>query len=279
MKTKWLLLLPVRIAIGVVCVFLAWQAIVFMRPRPRPLTVAEVKAVRAACEKVADLCAKQVAKPARIGVAHLANDPRDVATTMLRDVLSSRAGFQVLQESPVQKFLRDVGRAVTEASSLDEVINAGRRVELDVIVAGKLLAADSTNGVAQAALQVYAYDVRPAQWLIRDVVTAEYDPSLPERAWDWCKGTRPLTRFVGWVLAVLLMPWATLFATRWALEKKNNTASFIIVSSYTVLAMALAVGLAGAPGGTAYWLKMFAAFVFAAAYSFWACEQIAKREE
>ena len=278
MKMRWVLLLPVRIVMTVVCVFLIWQAIVFMRPRPRLFTVNEVKAVKAACEKVADLCAAKAAKPARIGVAHLANDPNALATSVLRDALSSRAGFQVQQGSPVQKFLKDVGRAVSEATSLDEVVNAGRRVELDVIVAGKVLAVDATNGAAQAALQVYAYDVRPGQWLVKDTVTAEYNPSLPERTWDWCKGTKPMTRVIGWLLIVVLMPWVTLFATRWALEKRDNTASFIIVSAYTVFAMALAVGLGGAPGGTAYWMKMLAAFVFAAAYSFWACERIAARE-
>lgn len=279
MKIKWLLLLPVRIAMTVLCVFLVWQTVVFMRPRPRAFTVMEVKAAKAACEKVADLCAAKAALPARIGVAHLAGDPTDLVTGMLRDVLSSRAGIQVQQGSPIQKFFKDIGNALSEATSLDEVVNAGRRVELDVIVAGKVLAVESTNGAAQAALQIYVYDVRPSQWLVKDVVTAEYNPTLPERTWDWCKGTRPITRFVTWLLIMLLMPWVTLFATRWALAKKNNTASFMIVSAYTIFAMALAVGLSGVPGGTAYWMKMLAAFVVAAAYSFWACEQIAAREE
>ncbi len=79
MKIRWLaLLLPIRIALTLIVVFFIWQAVVFFRPRPQPLSVAELRAARAAArEASAKIRAAALAGPLRVGVAHLIGDPTD----------------------------------------------------------------------------------------------------------------------------------------------------------------------------------------------------------
>ncbi len=180
----------------------------------------------------------------------------------------------------MQRFFRDVGRAVSEATSLDEVFNAGRRVGLDVVVAGRVLKTESVAPDQGAALlQLYAYDCRSGAWLVRDTFEGDWKPNVAEKVAARVLGLSPRGRFLVWLVVVLALPWATFWGTAWALRRASNAASFVLILVYTMVGLLLAVALSGfrvtEPGA---WWRFFAAMAFCALYNYWACERIAARQ-
>ncbi len=280
MKLRWmLLLLPVRLLLGATLIFMLWQAWVFVRPRPRVYTAAEVNAVMAACQQAAARMALTNAAPARFAVAHFRDDPNDFVTESMREALAARPGWSVVAGSPINRFLEDVSRAIGEATSLDEIVHAGRRVELDVIVAGRVLAVEGTNDTARAVLRIYAYDTRPGVWLLRDTVSAEWSPTVMEKLSLRMAALRWRSRFLIWLIPVLALPWLTLFGTRWALTRRSNLASALLLGGYTIAGLVLGVALRlFASAGGVSWPRFFLFFVICGAYNFWTCERIAERE-
>ena len=272
---KWVLIRPI---IALVVIFILWQVWVFMHARPRVYSVAEIGAVNQATEQVRDLLAQQLQGPVRFGVAHFVNDDSDRVTESIRHALASRDGWTVEQGSILKKFLEDITKAAANATTVEEIIKAGQRVEIDVFVMGQILSIDETNGVGRATVQVYAYDVRPGAWVLQKAVTSEWKPNLVNQTMGKVSSLRPRSKFVLWILFVLLLPWVTYPLTHWALEKKTNVASFVVISLYTVLDLTLAVLLTGfrIVGGES-WLMFLSAFVLSAGYSFWTCERIARR--
>ena len=264
---------PIKVISTVIILFLAWQLWVFLSPRPRDYSVAELNALKSVFSKTADRIAEKAPGPARFGVAGLANDQSDTATLILRTELASRKDWIVAEGSPVAKFLADVTKTVVKASSLDEIVNAGRQVELDIIVAGRIITVEKTQGEsAQAAVQLYAYDVRKGQWIVKDTVTETWYPNPVDHAMDAIRHTKRGYRITLWIVTVLLLPWITAFATHKVLERKSNLASFVLIVIYTVADMALAMALAG---GVLGGFKLLTLFVVTAGYNFWACEKIA----
>ena len=272
---KWVLIRPI---IALVVFFILWQVWVFMHARPRVYSVAEIGAVNQATEQVRDLLAQQLQGPVRFGVAHFVNDDSDRVTESIRRALASRAGWTVEQGSILKKFLEDITKAAANATTVEEIIKAGQRVEIDVFVMGQILSIDETNGVGRATVQVYAYDVRPGAWVLQKAVTSEWKPGFVNQTMGKVSGLRPRSKFILWILFVIFLPWLTYPLTHWALEKKTNVSSFVVISLYTVLDLALAVLLTGfrIVGGES-WLMFLSAFVLSAGYSFWICERIAGR--
>ncbi|MFH0909594.1 MAG: hypothetical protein V1929_12610 [bacterium] len=277
---KWFRLgLPFRIFGLLFLCFLIWQVAVFVKPRPRPFTPPEIRAVELACDKAASALTTNLNIPSRFGVAHFIGDPYDNVTESMRVSLAGHPGWTVEKGSVIEKFLEDVMKAAGGATSLEEITKAGQRVELDVIVAGRVLSVDTSNGTSRASIQVLAYDTRPSQWLTRDTFEATWKPTFVEKTLDGVRQSSPLTRLLIWLAFVALLPWATAFATQWALERKSNFTSFIVVSAYTVIDLAAALALTGfSVAGGGPWLKFLTAFAVAAGYNFWACERIAECE-
>jgi hypothetical protein len=277
---KWLLkALVFRVGFGVLAVFLLWQMFVFLRPRPRPLTAVEVRAAQAVCDLAVQALVAHDSGPMRFGVAHLSGDATDGVTQLLRDALARQPGWTVEQDSVIEKILKDVGEAVARATSFEEVLTAGRRVELDMVVAGRLLALETgTDGVARASVQILAWNVKTGGWALRETFHADWKPSLLDKAKDRLGALSPTVKFVLWLLVILLLPFLTAPVTHWALEKRNNLSSFIVISGYTALGLALGLLIAGNRVlGRGHGLVFLAAFAFCAGYNYWACERIARR--
>lgn len=272
-------ILRMKVLLGILAAFFAWQTFMFLRPRPRVFAPDEVQALSAAAKSAADRLAPEIGPQARIGVAHLGNDPLDTATTVLKTALTDRPGWRIEEHSIFQKFLTDVGRAVSQATSLEEIVRAGQKVDLDVIVAGKVVDVATTDGTTRASLELTAYDTRKGAVALRDTFTAEWRPTVLTRLARTFEGVGPLWRFVIWLGAVLALPWLTRTATVAAAGRKSNLASFLLVLVYTVLGLLLAALMTGFQLlGGGQWLRFFGALIFCAGYSFWACERIAAAE-
>ena len=277
---RWLIRsAQLRVVLVVVSLFLAWQVFIFLRPHPRSYTVDEIGALRAAAGRTANALAMKAPGPARIGVAHLTGDPGGTATAILKERLARQPGWKVEEQSIIQRFLADVSRAVADATSFEEVLRAGQKVELDVVMGGRVLAVEATNGAARAAVQILAYDTRKGGLVLREIIDAEWRPTLLDRAGRGLARVGPGWRFAIWLTVVLALPWVTRFATARVLERKSNLAAFALIGAYTVTGLALAAAMTGFQLiGGGQWLRFFAALVFCAGYSFWACERIAGRE-
>jgi hypothetical protein len=270
--TRWV---PIALAL-----FMAWQLWVFCSPKPLPYTEGHKRAIREACREIERRVAAREQGALRLGVMHFSGDNQDAVTDAVREALDRHAHWQVVEGSPINKFFVDVTRAVANASSLDEIIHAGRAVQMDAIVAGRVLSVTESNQVARAQLKVWVVDTRTRQWLLNDVIEGTWRPNLLTRAtwavqaWDW-RGRMAL-----WLGFVLLLPWLTPFGTRWAIERKSNAVSFGLLTLYTLLDLLLAVALAGfIVAGGWDWTKFFGALLLCGAYNFWVCERIAVREK
>ena len=282
MKISWMtLLLPLRWIMIIVLLFLAWQTFVFLRPRPRHYSAAEVNAITRACQTVADRLAQSNAAPTRFAVAHFGNDPGDHITETMRQALASHPEWTVAEGSPINQFLRDISHTLNEATSLDEILNAGRRVNLDVIVTGSLLALESTNDTANVTLRLNVYDTRAGSWAMRDTITASWTPTPLARVSFRLNSMSWLGRFITWLIPALLLPWLTPWITRFAMEKRSNFASALLLGFYTVLGLMLGVGvhLFYNSVGNVVWSRFFIFFIVYGIYVFWVCEKIAFREK
>ena len=283
---RWIrvLLRSSRLVLWLALIFILWQAWVFWRPRPRSYSESERAALREVYALFVEVLAGGMAGsegadgPVRFGVAHFVGDPSDQVTKSVRSVLAVRDDWTVEESSVIQKFLGDVSKAVAKATSLDELVHAGRRVELDVIVAGRVVEIKEEAGVARAELDLCAYDVRSGRWLHRDKLAASCRAAgkgatsrgMKRLAWPF--------RLLLWLLFAGLLPWVTPFATRWAIERKSNLASFALVTGYTAVDLLLAMALSGfSIVGTGHGFLLLGAFLLCAGYNYWVCERMAGR--
>jgi hypothetical protein len=265
---------------GLLAIFLLWQMIVFLRHRPRGYTEAEQRAVAACSRSLAGALEGRLPSPAKLGVAHFVGDSRDEVTRAVREALADVKGFSVEQSSIIQRFLSDVSRAVAEATSLDEVLNAGRRVSLDVVVAGRVLdVSEREDGTGVARLQVWAYDVRDGKMKAAETVEGSWRPDVFRRMRAKVLSVSAVVRLIIWLAVVLALPWIARPATRWAVGRKSNAAAFAVLAAHVLVGVSLAFVLSGAgPAGFWGWTRFWGAFVFASVYSFWACDRIARAE-
>lgn len=276
---RLLLLRPVLRLFGLVfLLFVVWQFFIFFRERPRAFTHAETRAAQEAAQSIVKELQRKVDQPTRFGVAYFVGDRYNMVTDTLRTTLSAPAGWTVEEGSIIIRFLEDVGQAIARATSLEEVIQAGQQVELDVIVAGRVLSAETVNDTGRVQIETHIYDLRSGAWLARTTFTGQWEPGRIERAGQQVQAVGPFWRFIMWLAVVLILPWVTAFATHYALERRSNAISFVVITGYTVLDMALALLLVGFTlAGGLPWFKFLVAFLFSAGYNYWACERIAGR--
>lgn len=258
-----LILLPIAL-------FIIWQAVVFVLPRPVPPTASEQAAIHAAAEKAVAALEPVVPRKARFGIAHLNNDPGAVATTALKAAVAARDGWAVEETSPIRKFLADVARTVMDATTLDEILHAGRRVELDILVAGRLDEVGTGGTTSRAVVDLAVYDLKKGERLA----------TLPARAEAAAEASAglgtALLHWLGWLAAVAALPLVTFPLTRLAHGRKSNLASAVLLASYLAADAALAFFILGLlPAGLWSALGCLALLLACAALNFLICEKIA----
>ena len=296
MKPFRFLLASSKVVLVLVVAFVLWQAWVFLRPAPRPYSAAEQAAIRNLCGQACNRIERVLAArgetdgqeqggthsdaPLVFGVAHFLNDPSDGFTAIMRDVIAGRDAWRVEEMSVIQKFLSDVTAAVMNATSLDEIVHAGRRVGLDVVVAGKVVGTGETGGEGFAEAMFVVYDVRGGQVLFREVLSATWRPSAAARVSRGLRQVHPLLRLLAWLALVFMLPLLTPFATHWAVGRKSNFASFALLAAYTIADLFLALlfsgfRLEGPPRAVLLCLAVAACGL----YNYRVCERIAGKED
>lgn len=272
---RWMgaMLLPRWLLVAAVA-FIAWQAIVFLRPKPRALMPAEAHAVTRVCAQAVSRLEASLQGPVRFGVLHLGGEGGEQATQLLRQALAEHRDWTVNESSVIQTFLHDVGEAVARATSLTEIVQAGRAVELDAVVGGSVRSlARGANDSASATLRIWVFDTRAGRLVLDDAITAEWRP----RAWDRftfaIAEMNELTRLAIWLVVVLALPWLTAGLTHRVLARRSNVASGLLILGYTLVGLALAGLLSG---GSLSLLRALIATALGSIYNLFACERIAK---
>lgn len=84
-------------------------------------------------------------------------------------------------------------------------------------------------------------------------------------------------KIIGWLLAVILIPWASFLVIGWVAKKDSNAAGVVLVGAMTI---AEAIGLLwlfdfGLSGGAA-WSLVIAAVLLALVYNVFTCDWIAE---
>jgi len=276
LRALWI---PARIFLFLLVLFVVWQVWVFSRPQPRAYSADERAALEAVLrEALGPVRAGIGGEPSRFGVAHFLNDPNEEATRMMRALIGRERAWTVVEGSLIQAFLSGIGATVLQATSLDEVMHAARRVEIDVVVTGKVVRVATTPSGAVAAVQVHVYDARSAETLVASLHEKEWTPGAVERGARALRAMHPLARLGIWLAVVLALPWVTAGATHRTVSMKRNWASFALLLGYVILGMTLALALSHFQiSGVRGSLALLAALVFCGGYSFWACERIAAR--
>ncbi len=276
-------LLPIRTLMTLATVFIVWQAVVFMRSDPRPPYVeSEVRAIEAAARALrARLEQAAPASHARIGVARFVNDPFDTVTDTVRSVLAEDMRWQVADKSIIRQFLGDISKTLLDATSLDEVANAARRVELDLLAIGRAHEVGATASGAVASMEVVVYDVRAGEILLRETFSG-MGPSGANIRSGLVDGDFRLAgwmRLLLWLGFVLLLPWVTWFLPQAAVERKSNGASFALLVFYTAADLFVGYALVGFRiVGVFSGLLLLACLVGCAAYNYRAAQRIVANE-
>jgi len=276
---------PFKSLAVIVGLFLAWQAYVFIAPKPRDYSELELTAASEVCSMVSnhlETYASEKEGPGdangnlRAGVVHFINDPDDTITDLFKGCLSKTPGLQIDDTSVIQRFLADVGGAIKDSTSLDEVINAGRRVELDLIVGGRVIAIEDTENAGRAVIEVYAYDLEEGGWIMKKEFIAHSKLSASAALSGTILKMHPLWRLLIWLAIVGLLPWLAAPLTHKAVESKSNLASAALLGFYILAGALLALCLSGFEiAGIWDGIKLTVAIVFCAVYSYIVSERIA----
>lgn len=279
--------LPVIIIACLLLLFLLWQAFVFLRPRPPDIPLESLVLLEVAAEDAAraitPLFAGKTAQ-ARIGLAHLNNDPYATVTTMLGEAIDARSEL-VWDRSPVvRRVIKDISSATWNAGSFEELAASGRKVQLEGIVSGRVIV--PPDG-ALPRLELSVFDLQPGgvrhqltfTGHVRTTIKSDTDAKSHS---DAAPDAGVVGINYGWLalalLAILALPWLTPFLTEWTISRKSNSVSAILLIGYValdLLALVMVPGVRGALNGTVLWPIVAAALC--AGYSHWACEQIAKK--
>ena len=272
--------LPTRLFLGLASAFLLWQGAIFLRPAPTPCSVPQQRALEAAVNAAVKTLAETVEPPVTVAVAQLANDPTRTATDILKQTIAGQEGWTIEEKSLVRKFLADVTQAAANATSLNEIMFAGRRVNVDLILSGAITKNTQLPDGARAELFLRAYDTRHGHWLWRRLFTAEWHPSLLEKLGDPIRQLPRWLRIILWAALVLLPPWLTRPLTRQILDQQSNTASILLLIGYTLANLVAAWILAGFSLAPFFpiWRGLII-ILLCAAYNYAVCETIAARIE
>jgi hypothetical protein len=85
-------------------------------------------------------------------------------------------------------------------------------------------------------------------------------------------------KIVGWVLVILVLPWATFFVSTGVAKYDSNLAGILLVISYTVLEVLLLAWLFDwSIHGAAAWTFLIVGGLFAGAYNLFTCDWIAEK--
>lgn len=262
---------------SLIFLFILWQVFVFLRPAPRIYDAAELRAVSVAIENFVDDVEMALAqRNVRVGVVGLLGDSSGQAAETLRAAVDKRRSMSLETAGVPRAFIRDVGNALADASTLEDVFSAAGKVGMDVLLAGKIQSVERlASGGARSSIELNAWDLQAGEWLVRRTAEADWHPGFGDRMITVFTSAPAWQRTLLWLLIVGLLPWLTAFFPRWARDRRSNYAAALMLASYILVALFLAAAFTGFRATTmGDWLALLSAFAISGVYSYWAAERI-----
>jgi hypothetical protein len=140
-----------------------------------------------------------------------------------------------------------------------EALRLAAEAGADILLLGRILELSLEDGVSKAAISVEVADVKTGAGVW--TMDVEWTPPFLERT---VGRISPMKRAIGWVLFVIIFPWACLPITKGFLKRESNAANAWVLVCFTGIVVALAyVALAGDLDG---WAGAF--FLIATAFGF-----------
>lgn len=211
----------------------------------------ELGPLRAAvAERACDAAVAEM-RPARpkddLLVFRLSNDPTGQVTALLKDRISSRGRFAVMQPGLVERLLGQIGVEAGEVRSAAEALAAGKKAGAKAVLLGRLDRLSVEEGdQAVIDLKLRILDVETGDGLF----VGRYQEGLEKgvlsiphfRAWMY--DTALAYRGLIWLSVTLLLPLLSLLLRR-MLDPKAPGVNVVLVALYTLIDAGVGFGLLG----------------------------------
>lgn len=214
--------------------------------------------------------------PDRNGVVTLAvlpfrNDENEAFGRRIRDAIANHGRYVLVEESFVQRVLREVRGQPLSASTLEEAGGAARRIGADAVLFGDVIGFSADRGDARIAVDLRMVERESAE----AVFGRRYEDRIersPARLTYWrarLADSSKIQRVALWILVSLLLPLAAAPLIRRVVEEESNVRNALLVLGLTGVNGLLAWGLTG------FWLAsgwsvlvLFLALVAGAVYNY-----------
>jgi len=199
--------LPLQsILILLATVFLVFQVWIFLSPKLRNCTREELAAIHDLSREILlTETFKNKANAGRsIGVTHFRNDPNNQVTEIVKNTIRSESILKLKEPSAFKAFVEDLFNSITKATSFEEVLQAGQKVNLDLSRHLKTKCKPCMLDTAHCVFGKTSRGVRTIPFVYRALLG---------------------------LLLVATLPWAAPALTAWARKKKSNSMSFLLIYS------------------------------------------------
>ena len=203
---------------------------------------AEKRAAAVAGEAAAAEMARRFPDSGRISLSPVLRDPHRAATDAWAEAMRDR-DREVKVGLAIQAFASDLLWAAVTSDSPRDLLQAGRRVKLDLVLGGRLTERVHSNGVADVTLQWAALDPRGTNTFQRGSVTGHWPPpgrtATGPKRWplQWSLALRMFLLALGIGLTVV----GTLPLMDRTIEAKSNLASLAFFAALTGIGLGLTV--------------------------------------
>lgn len=254
-------ILKVRYAIIALLAAGAWQVYEVVKPAPPPIEGARLEAVD---EATADLVHKwpQSVRGGRLIVIPFERDTTGYVTKAMRDALTRSDYLDVQAPDVTEKVLRKIEFPVSGTFDGQRALDVGQASEVQYVLTGKVERLSEVDHVVEAQIKAELWSVGGKQCLLK----WEYaqSPGTLERTLGHVS---PMRRAVGWLLIVIILPWALYPLVSLVFRLESNAANAVMLVGFITFDGVIAwAGLASDASG---WAGAFLilAIVFEAAYN------------
>jgi hypothetical protein len=198
------------------------------------------------CAQVARDLPKMEGMPS-LAVLDLAGDKEGFLSNILREKIIAAERYRILDESFFRKLMREAGRAGVPVSNLEDAIAAARQIGVDLILFGEVPEYDVTEKTGTLKVELRMAERSTGQAVFVRTYKEEAGGDLVLNSYWRARiaGSSKGRRIFIWVVAVLLLPLATLPLIRRLTSEESNALNLVMLLGYTILDMFLALLLTG----------------------------------
>lgn len=247
--------------------FMAWSGWTNLKPeKPQISEVRKELADKVVASIVGDLRSSR-GDLRQAALLHFSNDPTDYFTDGLRRQIE-QTGVLDLRDRTISEKVRNLLnlRHPSQAATPEDAVNYGKHLDAGAVLFGVVHTFESYSTGAEIDVEVNLTDTATGRSIFAKRYQNQTAPGSTlaatfrekTRAFPW------LQRFLGWLLATLLLPVFTVNFMRAMLRRQSNRANAFVLAVYTGADALLAWLLVGAALNSWWTAAVFALAVLAA---------------